>query len=172
MQEYVYKGKATLLINGDLGDSHRHGPALIPSAPVCLQVTRWGKGWAPALHKLSPSPRMPLASLGHHWHHHNGTPAPAGVQVSASEQDSYAPRSLPLKYGQSSQVLPCWDFWMCRQDRFIQTSIRLENLGNPSASTLKSNAYSNCVERGQRSSLMIKSIIQWLQFAPTRKLQA
>lgn len=93
---------------------------------------------------------------------------PAGVGAPASEQDSYATCSLPLKYGQSSQVLPCYDFWLFRQDRVLQTRSRLENLGNPFASILKSNAYSNWVEWGQRSSLMIISIIQWLQFAPNK----
>lgn len=76
MQKHVYKGKATLLINGDLGDSH--SPALILSILVPLQMTLWGKGWASTLHELSLSPHMPLASLGHHWHHPGGTPAPLG----------------------------------------------------------------------------------------------
>jgi len=61
---------------------------------------------------------------------------------------------------------------MRRQDRVIRTNIRLENLGNPPASILKSNAYSSGVEWGQRSNLMLKFIFQWLQFAAIRKLQA
>lgn len=42
-------------ITGDLGDSYGHGPALFLSAPISLKVTHQGKGWAPALPRLSPS---------------------------------------------------------------------------------------------------------------------
>lgn len=106
MQKHIEKVKATVLVTGGLGDSHGRGPALLLSALISLKVIHQGKGWAPALHRLPHPPCMPLASLGHCWHCHNGTPAPAGVGVPVSEQDSYVPHSLPLKYGQSFQVLP------------------------------------------------------------------
>lgn len=134
MQKCACKDKATVLISGDLGNSHGHGPAPFLSAPISLQVTHQGKSWAPALQRLSPSTLSAFWHLGHCWHCHNGTHAPAGAGVPISEQDSYVLHSPLLKYGQSIQALPWQDFcifWI------IQTSIRLENLGHPSVSFLR-----------------------------------
>lgn len=171
-KKHVHKGKATILITGDLGvmDMALLYSSLLPSAcrwhirvraghqhcPDCLN---------PPLERVLPW-RCLLASLGHCWHCHNGTPAPAGVGVPILEQDS-CPSQPPTKLWpkhSSTSLMGLLDL-LDHSDQH-QAGKSWESF----CFILKTNACSNSVEWGQQSSLMFKTIIQWLQFFPIRKL--
>lgn len=110
-------------------------------------------------HQLCTDPPcMPLASLGHCWHSHNGTPVPTGV----SGQDSYVPRSLPLKMAKAFKYFPDGTSGSRGRTGSLRSASGWKTL--EILLLLKNNACLNSVEWGQKSSLMFKTIIQWLHF--------
>lgn len=154
MQKHVYKGKATILITGHLGDSHGHGPALLLSAPISLQVTHQGKGWAPALHRLSPST---LYAFWPVWDAAGtvtvGLLPQLELGVPISEKDACVPHS-PLKIWPKCSRTSLMGL-LDHSDQH-QAGKSWESF----SSFLKTNACSNSVEWGQGSSLMFKTVIQ------------
>lgn len=167
MQKCAYKDKATILISDDLGNSHGHGPTLFLSAPISLQVTHQGKSWTPALQRLSPSTLSAFLTSGTLLALPQWDSCPSWSWVPISEQDS-CPSQPPTKIWprHSSTSLIGLLHLLDHSDQH-----QAEKSWASFCFILKTNACSNSVEWGQGSSLMFKTIIQWLQFFAIRKLQ-